>query len=83
MQIQPADVRTPSAGRRCQAREPFLRVLIEGGGLDSDLKTVDLKTASEESIDVIYQRTLIQNLRSYQRSRGMAVKGVNLDNQYS
>jgi hypothetical protein len=57
-------------------------VLIEGG-LDSDLKTVDPKAASGESTAVIYQRTLIQNLRSYQRSRGMAVKGVNLDNQYS
>ena len=57
-------------------------VLIKGW-LESDLKAVDLKAASEESTDVIYQRTLIQNLRSYQRSRGMAVKGVNLDNQYS
>jgi hypothetical protein len=57
-------------------------VLIEEG-LESDLKAVDLKAASEESIDVIYQRTLIQNLRSYQRSRGMVSKGVNLDNQYS
>ena len=57
-------------------------VLIKGG-LDSELKAVDLKAASEESTDMIYQRSLIQNLRSYQRSRGMAVKGVNLDNQYS
>ena len=51
--------------------------------LETDQEAVDSKTASEESTDVIYQRTLIQNLRSYQRSRGIAVKGVNLDNQYS
>ena len=51
--------------------------------LETDREVVDSKAASEESIDVIYQRTQILNLRSYQRSRGMAVKGVNLDNQYS
>ena len=67
-------------------------VLIEGGlesqatsrrFLETDREAVDSKTASEESTDVIYQRTLIQNLRSYQRNRGMVLKGVNLDNQYS
>jgi hypothetical protein len=83
MQIQLVDARTPSTGRRCQAREPFLRVLIEGGGLDSDLKTVDLKAASGETTDVIYQRTLIQNLRNCQRSRSMVPEGGIPDNQYS
>ena len=51
--------------------------------LETDQEVVDSKAASEESIDVIYQRTQILNLRSYQRSRGKVLKGVNLDNQHS
>ena len=57
-------------------------VLIEGG-LESDLKAVDPKAASEESTDVIYQRTLIQNLRNCQRSRSMVPEGGIPDNQHS